>query len=229
MTKKARNGLVDVPRESVEQGYTEATDARRVMNSYAETHIENSSLGLLALTYGDSSDSEEDQSEASLNAKETESCNFSAVNRFDSDDSGSPSRNHYSGSSGHIISFPLRSCEDEDPLQIIDPYKEHELARADVKDRCYQTTDCYFEFQTNSTSLMADSLKGGSFHSVHTTERSVGSASRSIENRTLSFASIADEDSSRLHVFCLQHAVEVEQQLRSVGGVHLLLLCHPGA
>lgn len=188
MTKKTRNSLVDVPRESVEQGYTEATDAKRVMNSYAETHIDNSSLGLLALAYGDSSDSEEDQSEASLNAKITESRNFSAVDRCDSDDSGSPSRNHYSGPSGHIISFPLRSCEDGDPLQILDPYEEH-----------------------------------------GTTERSIGSASRPIDDRAMSFASRADEDSSRLHVFCLQHALEVEQQLRSVGGVHLLLLCHPGA
>ncbi|KAL4559774.1 hypothetical protein LXL04_031920 [Taraxacum kok-saghyz] len=36
-----------------------------------------------------------------------------------------------------------------------------------------------------------------------------------------------DEDSSRRHVFCLQHAREVEQRLRSVGGVHMLLVCHP--
>ncbi|KAL8123374.1 hypothetical protein AgCh_011375 [Apium graveolens] len=227
MTKKTRNSLVEVPRESVEQGYTESTDARRLMNSYAQTHIDNSSLGLLALTYGDSSDSEEDQSEASPNAKKTDTSNFSAVTRFDSDDSESPSRNHCSESSGQIISYPLRSCEEGDPIQIIDPYEEHGLARADLEDGYDQTTDCSFEFQTKSTSLMADSLKGRSFHSAHTPERSVGSASRPIDNRTMSFASRADEDSSRLHIFCLQHAVEVEQQLRSVGGAHLLLLCHP--
>ncbi|KAJ0785429.1 putative [histone H3]-dimethyl-L-lysine(36) demethylase [Helianthus annuus] len=34
------------------------------------------------------------------------------------------------------------------------------------------------------------------------------------------------KDSLRLHVFCLDHAHEVEQRLRSVGGVHMLLLCH---
>jgi hypothetical protein len=37
-----------------------------------------------------------------------------------------------------------------------------------------------------------------------------------------------DEDSSRMHVFCLEHAVEAEQQLRPIGGAHILLLCHPG-
>ncbi|KAL8118453.1 hypothetical protein AgCh_016107 [Apium graveolens] len=33
--------------------------------------------------------------------------------------------------------------------------------------------------------------------------------------------------SSRSHVFCLQHAFEVEQKLLPLGGVHMLLLCHP--
>eukprot|EP01018_Ginkgo_biloba_P034449 Gb_39738 [translate_table: standard] len=30
----------------------------------------------------------------------------------------------------------------------------------------------------------------------------------------------------RPHVFCLEHALEVEEQLRPMGGAHLLLLCH---
>lgn len=37
----------------------------------------------------------------------------------------------------------------------------------------------------------------------------------------------SDEDSSRFHVFCLHHAAEVVQQLQPMGGVHVLLLCHP--
>lgn len=37
----------------------------------------------------------------------------------------------------------------------------------------------------------------------------------------------SDEDSSRMHVFCLEHAVEVEQKLRQIGGVHVFLFCHP--
>ncbi|KAL1814610.1 hypothetical protein ACET3Z_017184 [Daucus carota] len=228
ITKKSRNGLVDVPRESVEEGYIETTNGTGGMNAYAETHIGNSSLGLLALTYGDSSDSDEDdQCEAPVNANKTEFSNFSAVNSLDSDDSGSPCHAHYSGPSGRFISFPLHSCEDEDPRQIIDSYEEHGHARSDLEDRCYQTSNCSFGFQTNNPSLMADSFKGGSSHLAHTTERSCGSDPRPIDNRTMSFASRADEDSSRYHVFCLQHAAEIEQKLRSVGGVHLLLLCHP--
>ncbi|RWW07651.1 hypothetical protein GW17_00028956 [Ensete ventricosum] len=37
----------------------------------------------------------------------------------------------------------------------------------------------------------------------------------------------SDKDSSRLHVFCLEHAAEIEKQLQPIGGVHMMLLCHP--
>uniref|UniRef100_A0ACD5XD13 Uncharacterized protein n=1 Tax=Avena sativa TaxID=4498 RepID=A0ACD5XD13_AVESA len=36
-----------------------------------------------------------------------------------------------------------------------------------------------------------------------------------------------DKDSSRMHVFCLEHAVEVEKQLRAIGGAKVILLCRP--
>ncbi|KAI3806998.1 hypothetical protein L1987_22918 [Smallanthus sonchifolius] len=35
-----------------------------------------------------------------------------------------------------------------------------------------------------------------------------------------------ERDSSRMHVFCLEHAREVERRLQPVGGVRMLLLCH---
>ncbi|ESQ45713.1 hypothetical protein EUTSA_v10010068mg [Eutrema salsugineum] len=41
------------------------------------------------------------------------------------------------------------------------------------------------------------------------------------------FVPRSDDDSSRLHVFCLEHAAEVEQQLRPLGGIRIMLLCHP--
>ncbi|KFK34146.1 hypothetical protein AALP_AA5G106700 [Arabis alpina] len=43
----------------------------------------------------------------------------------------------------------------------------------------------------------------------------------------LPFVLRSDDDSSRLHVFCLEHAAEVEEQLRPIGGIHIMLLCHP--
>ncbi|KAL9672816.1 hypothetical protein QQ045_029069 [Rhodiola kirilowii] len=35
------------------------------------------------------------------------------------------------------------------------------------------------------------------------------------------------DSSSRMHIFCLEHAVEVKSQLQKIGGAHMLLLCHP--
>ncbi|ERN13745.1 lysine-specific demethylase REF6 [Amborella trichopoda] len=35
-----------------------------------------------------------------------------------------------------------------------------------------------------------------------------------------------DKDSSRMHIFCLEHAMEAEKQLQLMGGANILLLCH---
>lgn len=48
------------------------------------------------------------------------------------------------------------------------------------------------------------------------------------KNKSIFHMQQSDDDSSRMHIFCLEHAVEVEKQLHLVGGVHMLLLCHPG-
>ncbi|KAF7838215.1 lysine-specific demethylase REF6 [Senna tora] len=63
---------------------------------------------------------------------------------------------------------------------------------------------------------------------IHDAETSMfGNGVASIDNKSASLLPQSDEDSSRLHVFCLEHAAEVEQQLLPIGGAHILLLCHP--
>lgn len=49
---------------------------------------------------------------------------------------------------------------------------------------------------------------------------------RTMENLNKPIVRI-DKDSSRMHVFCLEHAVEVEKQLQAIGGAHIILLCRP--
>ncbi|KAJ0248444.1 Lysine-specific demethylase REF6 [Hirschfeldia incana] len=44
---------------------------------------------------------------------------------------------------------------------------------------------------------------------------------------SLPFIPRSDDDFSRLHVFCLEHAAEVEQRLHPIGGINIMLLCHP--
>jgi hypothetical protein len=37
-----------------------------------------------------------------------------------------------------------------------------------------------------------------------------------------------DKDSSRKHVFCLEHALKVWREFEKIGGADVMLLCHPG-
>jgi hypothetical protein len=37
-----------------------------------------------------------------------------------------------------------------------------------------------------------------------------------------------NKDSCRMHVFCLEHALETWTQLQEIGGANVMLLCHPG-
>ena len=48
------------------------------------------------------------------------------------------------------------------------------------------------------------------------------------KNSVISTIGRSDKDSSRMHVFCLEHALEVEKLLHPFGGVNIMILCHPG-
>jgi hypothetical protein len=37
-----------------------------------------------------------------------------------------------------------------------------------------------------------------------------------------------NKDSCRMHVFCLEHALETWTKLQKIGGANVMLLCHPG-
>ncbi|KAG0465604.1 hypothetical protein HPP92_019768 [Vanilla planifolia] len=49
----------------------------------------------------------------------------------------------------------------------------------------------------------------------------------SIKDPCIEVVQKASIGSSRMHVFCLEHAVEVEKRLHALGGVNIMLLCHP--
>ncbi|PWA53050.1 jmjC domain, JmjN domain, Zinc finger, C2H2-like protein [Artemisia annua] len=155
MAKSTRDGLFNLPVKSFDQMQTIENSGVASLTSDQKV---NSSLGLLALAYGDSSDSDDDD------------------------------------------------CD---------------LARGDTKDTNYSRGS--FE---NNESLKDVNCSRGNFEygvesfSAHESQKAV----QQIENMPMN--STCDEDSSRMHIFCLEHALEVEQRLRPVGGVSMLLLCH---
>ncbi|CAH2064856.1 unnamed protein product [Thlaspi arvense] len=83
-------------------------------------------------------------------------------------------------------------------------------------------------FGTDGQRLSCGKGKGvveGSNATEH--DRLSNDGSTSLLEIALPFVPRSDDDSSRLHVFCLEHAAEVEQQLLPIGGIHIMLLCHP--
>ncbi|XP_021908879.1 lysine-specific demethylase REF6 [Carica papaya] len=204
--KSSQDGLFDVPVQSVDYQIEMVNQANEGVSD-TQMRGETSALGLLASTYGDSSDSDEDH-----HATEARS--------------------------------PLLLREnsgDETSLRNIDCYEEPGYTRSNFKSRSDQTFD-NSEFETdNLTSPRSNSLDSASKELVMASNATSNCSPVSfvaektrfsrmimpVEKADMPYAQKSDEDSSRLHVFCLEHAVEVEKQLRPIGGVHIMLLCHP--
>ncbi|KAL8456775.1 hypothetical protein ACS0TY_034040 [Phlomoides rotata] len=143
-----------------------------------KAHKEPSSLGLLALAYGNSSDSDE----------ETEANNSANPEDGHASDHNETQNSDYSDEMGTNDSKMIES---------------NYLTR---RFRCQK------KIQTETSNFLP-----------HEPEATLSS----LDGTTMPFVSRSDEDSSRLHVFCLQHAIQVEKRLSQVGGAHVLLVCHP--
>lgn len=220
MRKSTRDDLFDVPIQAADDIQTVQQSTEVFMDT--ETKETASALGLLALNYGNSSDSEEEDIEADIPvySSRTKSRDFAPVVGLQSESS-------------------VESGDDV-PLQVVDSYEDDGHLISNFRAR-YKSFECSDEFESdNMASKDSNSLGSGfrqqmkssaddsNFSPLTKKARSSSNAIDPFEN-TMSFAPRSDVDSCRLHVFCLQHAVEVEQRLRPIGGAHILLLCHPGA
>lgn len=246
MRKRVPNALFDVPIQSANY-QIQTVDQNNEVVSNTETQKNTSALGLLALTYANSSDSEEDQLEPDIPVytDEISPRNCLLESKFQCDNNGLPSikRDHYAGATrGESLSFSRLVCGDEVPLQIVDSYANNIHERANFKDRSHHASDCSVELEADNLASTESNSSEGIFRDPlaiswatskyspvgHDAERAkFSNAIVPVENTNMSFAPRSDEDYSRIHVFCLEHAVEVEQQLRPIGGVNMLLLCHP--
>nr|XP_027123006.1 lysine-specific demethylase REF6 [Coffea arabica] len=237
MYKRNPDELFDVPVQS--GGLYQSVDDEIVgLIPNTEAQKDTSSLGLLALTYGNSSDSDEDDVDAN---NHTEACQNEAKDC--SPESGLHCHDaglHEGGSRNNVISCSEFSCADVVPLQIIGSSDKQGTTKSTSESRRHPPPDGTIEYKRRSfPSMEIDNLADRCRHQVkeqdasspsplaHKAETITSTAIVEFENKTLPFAGRPDEDSSRMHVFCLQHAVQVEKQLRSIGGVNVLLLCHP--
>ncbi|XP_039020190.1 lysine-specific demethylase REF6-like isoform X2 [Hibiscus syriacus] len=238
MNKRAPNSFNDVAVQSV--------DSKFQMGDWSNQEVEDnvkqgetSALGLLASTYGNSSDSEEDHAESNAtvfqDATKINSAKVSPERKFQC--SGlSPDANK-----SRNPSLSTADSEEEAPLHISYCFYKLGSGRVDIMNQSTQTFDPSVEFKTDklisrrsngledmfrdrSTVLHANPTQSPATYS---TEKMRFSKAVPMENADIPFVRKSDEDSRRMHVFCLEHAVEIEQQLRQIGGVHVFLLCHP--
>lgn len=161
--------------------------------SNSVTYKSSSALGLLALNYGNSSDSDEDpvQEDQTIDDQETNGANCSSERNGQCTSSSSSFQNN-------DICIG-NGCNNSETNDVVGKGSDSVLASRTC------SPDTYDAEATKFCKAMTPKNNGN-----------------------MPLVQVCDHDSSRLHVFCLEHALEVEQQLREIGGVHIQLLCHPG-
>ncbi|KAL3015618.1 hypothetical protein AAZX31_06G166100 [Glycine max] len=207
-------------KNNVQDGKHDVTvqSSREALNTESENG--NTALALLASAYGNSSDSEEDhitddshESNVINSASEcllshTQNSHASPMTALDRDD-------NIPSTSATCENFMHRRFECNLNHQSVD----HSLKKQD-----YNITS---EVKFENTKMVPNFTSNCSQH-THDADRSLSNKSMvPFDNKNTSMVLQSDEDSSRMHVFCLEHAAEAEQQLRPIGGAHMLLLCHP--
>ncbi|KAL2932629.1 Lysine-specific demethylase REF6 [Bienertia sinuspersici] len=238
MEKNAAYGLYDLP-VHFSKNHAHGTDNTLKMKSntaeimklgsHTEIQKESSALGLLAMNYGNSSDSDEDDVQPNCPhvSEDNLSGNGSWDARFHQGDPASPNfqQGYDSGVERGPSQMSSRSeCEDEESSQRSDIYEHCGHRRVNGDDNEHEGHNCSAKFTEEDT--LTSEQNYSPIADEHDTAKT-SYAFDSVGKPNLSFAHRCDEDSSRMHVFCLEHAVEVEKQLRPIGGVHILLLCHP--
>ncbi|XP_014508868.1 lysine-specific demethylase REF6-like [Vigna radiata var. radiata] len=206
--QNAQHDSNGVPIQSVEH-HAQIADQNfeEALNSGREKG--NTALALLASAYGNSSDSEEDQGglDIALDGDELNAVNHSASNGSQ-EMSSMPSHFQDPHTSPMVRVIRLNKGDDIHSRRI-DNYEYYMHKRLEQI-----MTPLNYSVKSEDH----DNTSGVAFRNT-----------RAVPHPTLNCSqdTHTDEDSSRMHIFCLEHAVEAEQQLRPIGGAHILLLCHP--
>ncbi|ONK71199.1 uncharacterized protein A4U43_C04F5900 [Asparagus officinalis] len=202
-----------------------------------------SALALLASAYGDSSDLDEDGSPAT-SPRADEDNDSSHVTRcaninLPESDCQNDSDNEYDEMNGSTPEFS--SGDHPGMLDNLEDNGEMETSSSSIKsigetrsvdyegpENKYCTTGTAKICQSN---VKMERIASGSVSTVMKPNSTRTSPSRNNDAiRQCSVVSAierSDKDSSRMHVFCLEHALEVEKLLHPLGGVNIMILCHP--
>ncbi|KAL5076484.1 hypothetical protein RYX36_015468 [Vicia faba] len=201
----------NIPEPNMQTGWTKTNTQEEALNT--EGGNGNTALALLASAYANSSDSEEDAiDDHELNAINSTSESF-------------PSNVQASHAN------PI-TTHDKDGILSESASYETQIFEVNLSQPCEQSSE---EQDYKMTSEAAFENTRPVLCSIAYSSQDANNAEKSlsaeamvaVNHKNALLAPQCDEDSSRMHVFCLEHAVEAEQQLRPIGGAHIVLLCHP--
>jgi len=203
-----------------------------------------SALDLLASAYGDPSDSDEDVMnkkiqipnvsnelinhtvESQPNTSNNGDCDGTKVSSSSKESQQGPtSQNSKSIGNSNTLNGPKGvRTRNKDLLKMVlsegfqpkDIYSEtHKKVQCEPSSSNKTSTEspCSTEYHVshNSATICMDNNRG----------------SMTMVNNLVTSVVKPDKDSSRMHVFCLEHAIEVEKQLQAIGGADIFLLCRP--
>ncbi|XP_020592304.1 lysine-specific demethylase JMJ705-like [Phalaenopsis equestris] len=118
-------------------------------------------------------------------------------------------------------SFSETLCDQQSPDASINSFHQTVPTKVNLNDMMTKN------IKSDSSVFDQPGSSYGSKMATGNTFTTFGHLDDSINNSKMTVVQPSDKDSYRMHVFCLEHAVDVEKRLRALGGVNLMLLCHP--
>ena len=190
----------------------------------SSTHGGTSALGLLASAY-DSSDSDEEAETPNEIANIT--ANNGAENVVTNIQSSGTSIQHQNTN----LHLSEEECDPTATLSLLKPVDNRSIAmtQASIGTDMARPADLGESLIANEqfsayVDLDDDPNASGAKTSLNT---SFSRAKGAMEPDALTLLKYS-RDSCRMHVFCLEHALETWTQLQQIGGANIMLLCHPG-
>jgi hypothetical protein len=188
---------------------------------YSNSHGYSSALGLLASAY-DSSDSDD---EAPVNISINTEKNAAAAGFANTQSSGTliPQKSN------------VQLCHEERKKKVtplMKPAENESMLRAQA---ISETDIGHFaelgepptSYEQWSAYLHYDDLSASCVNASSDTTLSTNKGS-TVPDALAMLKPKYNKDSCKMHVFCLEHAVETWTQLEEIGGANIMILCHPG-
>jgi hypothetical protein len=188
---------------------------------YRSRHGYSSALGLLASAY-DSSDSDDEAPG-----------NISISSEKNDDDAGFA--NIQSSGTSILQKSNVQLCHEEHKKRAkpsLKPAKNKSMLMAQASS---ETNISYFaelgepptSYEQWSAYLDYDDLTASGVNTSSDTTLSTNKGS-TVPDALAMLKLKYNKDSCKMHVFCLEHAVETWTQLQEIGGANIMIFCHPG-